>query len=836
MIRIPLPVDDYSMVLAPRWPALGTPGQIAVLTLLGLGPVLLVFWLYRHELRLVRRLTAVALLGLRLATVAILWLLVALQPVVVRATTEELPGRVIVAVDRSASMDIPDPQRTVGDKLHLARALGLPDSEDPETACREVDRLTRTEVARRLLGPDGKRLLQRLQGHHQVELVGFHQEILEGAPERLAELFRAAGDGGKKAAGTDLNLALARALLAPSAGQGPVRGVVLLTDGQHNRGGSPIRKAEELGKQKIPVFAIPLGAPEAPPDIILTEVRGPANVFKGTEASITAHVQVNGLPAQTINVELRQPGADKQVRTIKHEGKDRTYTVTFQVAMDQPGPQTLEINARPADAHTREISTANNRRATLIRVVDSRASVLLIDGEARWEFHYLANALRRDKTVALDTVVFSQPRLGVIPETELAQAGNPRRALPSLNKSGADDPLRKYDCILVGDVSPAQLPLVDRQRLERYVADRGGTLILLAGARHMPLDFVGLRGAAGGSDPLAKMLPIEAQGASTSETGFTISLTTEGAATAYLQMAPEAEANVRRWAELPPHFWAVAGRAKPAAASLAYLAGPAAKGGETAERSRALIATHSYGLGRVLYIGLGSTWRWRYKVGDLYHHRFWGQVVRWAAGDQLLPAGNKYVRFGSRQPVYRSAQEVEVAARLEDAAGPLPPGAEASARIFRQGAGGQEAAVVPLAAVPAQPRLLQGKLSALPPGQYRIELSIPALADKLKATEKSATNLRRDTFTVLPPEDQEMFQLATNWPLLEALAAKSGGRVIRPEETDRLLELLDERVVQHTQREEQRLWQDRPLAWWVLGLFLALLTLEWGGRKLAGLP
>ena len=43
---------------------------------------------------------------------------------------------------------------------------------------------------------------------------------------------------------------------------------------------------------------------------------------------------------------------------------------------------------------------------------DARAEVLLVDGEARWEFRYLRNALARDPRVALEAVVFRQPGAG----------------------------------------------------------------------------------------------------------------------------------------------------------------------------------------------------------------------------------------------------------------------------------------------------------------------------------------------------------------------------------------------------------------------------------------
>ena len=49
------------------------------------------------------------------------------------------------------------------------------------------------------------------------------------------------------------------------------------------------------------------------------------------------------------------------------------------------------------------------------------------------------------------------------------------------------------------------------------------------------------------------------------------------------------------------------------------------------EEQRALFVRHTYGFGQVFYVGLDSTWRWRYRIGDLYHHRFWSQAIRWAA-------------------------------------------------------------------------------------------------------------------------------------------------------------------------------------------------------------
>jgi hypothetical protein len=901
MFRITLPFTDWSLLLSPRWGDLAPGTQIALLALLGLIPVALVVWLYRYEMRLIRRATALLFLGLRLLVIALLWCVVGLQPVLARYTTEELPGRVLIAVDQSGSMNVPDPQRPRLDKLRLARALNLKVEgttpaqldawighyqekgelsaptwvspgevrDDParrrqladerraahDKLCAAVDQLTRAEIARWLLAADGAGLLARFADKHKVELIGFDREVWEIKPKQANEQLKGkAGAERPGAAFTDLRAPLLHALERSGPDQGRTLGLILLTDGQHNLGPSPVKKAGDLGKLGVPVYPVALGAQQAPPDVAVLEVKAPANVFKDVDAAVEAHFKVSGLPAQELIVELHQgkdPPAAEHVKRVQHDGKDRVYTIPFQVRMDKVGTQALEVKVRPTLKGTKEINEENNRRTAVVRVASDRAKVLVVDGEARWEFHYLINALRRDRSMEPEAVVFVQPRVGQIPEAELEKLGNPRVALPRPEEGkDAVDPLLKYDCIVLGDVSPDRLTAEDRRRLEKYVADRGGTLVLLAGKRYMPLAFRP-EGAAGEDDPLLKMLPVERPRAVSPLKGFPITLSHEGRLTPFLQMDSTPEESARRWAEFPRHYWGLVGRPKPGAVALAYVAedfrSPEEveadkKDRDNLEKAQALVVRQNYGFGRVLLVGVDSTWRLRYKVGDVYHHRLWGQLVRWAASDKLLPGGNRYVRFGSRDPVYRQGKEAAVVVRLEDEVPPLPPGAVAAVRIFRRGADGKEeaAALVELQRSERQPRILEGEVRDLPPGQYRIEPYIPSLADKLKEPGEGGSpeepGQRRDVFTVLPSDGGEMVELATNWTLLRAVATAGKGEVVTPEDAGRLVELLTRRVETRERRDEERLWQDPPLVWVLLGAFLFLLTLEWGGRKLAGLP
>src|SRR5262245_29280899 len=124
MYRISLPFTDSTLQLFPRWAEWSLPWQLLLLVACVL-PVVMVLGLYRYELRLVDRSVALGLLGLRLFVILLLLLVITLQPVAARPVIEEKPGRVLIAVDRSGSMDIPDPQRPAKDKLRLARAFRL---------------------------------------------------------------------------------------------------------------------------------------------------------------------------------------------------------------------------------------------------------------------------------------------------------------------------------------------------------------------------------------------------------------------------------------------------------------------------------------------------------------------------------------------------------------------------------------------------------------------------------------------------------------------------------------------------------------------------------------
>src|SRR5437660_5833004 len=195
MLRIDLPFSDAALLLQPRFAESSLALQILA-AIVGLLPLVLVAWLYRTELRLVRPMVARGLVVLRLSVVGLVLVLIGFQPVFARTVTQTVPGRVVVAMDRSDSMGVTDPQRPLAEKLKLVRVLRLvsdicddkkldawirdaeqtgqvnwpvgggatPDAERQQfdQVVRRAEDLTRAQIARRLLTGDGVDLLQSL--------------------------------------------------------------------------------------------------------------------------------------------------------------------------------------------------------------------------------------------------------------------------------------------------------------------------------------------------------------------------------------------------------------------------------------------------------------------------------------------------------------------------------------------------------------------------------------------------------------------------------------------------------------------------------------------------
>ncbi|HEY2158831.1 MAG TPA: hypothetical protein VGH33_24580, partial [Isosphaeraceae bacterium] len=428
---------------------------------------------------------------------------------------------------------------------------------------------------------------------------------------------------------------------------------------------------------------------------------------------------------------------------------------------------------------------------------------------------YLRDALARDPRVALDAIVLHPP-----PTIGTAEATYPS-TLPSRPAAPTEpDPINRFDAIVVGDLD---LTPETWARLESFAGERGGTLVIVAGPGRWPAE-------SGKSDATRALLPVTdlrrldpdpsddpahpslPPGAVVAPVPSSLD---EASAWPMLRLGADVEASRAAWSGLPRLPWSLAGRPKPGATALVA---------PNKDDDSAVIAAMPYGLGKVLWIGTDGTWRWRYRAGDAIHHRFWGQVVRWASSGKL-GAGNKIVRFGPTSPRARSGEGIKIQARIAEGVPDVGPDFLIAARVVRSGGKmGEASAVVPLRTVAGRPRLFEGTAPGLPEGSYAITLDAPALA--------GADPIGEASLTVAPRETSERVELAADRDALDRLASATGGKVFTPESAGEIPALLKSKVKTTTRVEETPLW-DSPVA---LFVFLGIVGAEWVLRKRVGLP
>jgi hypothetical protein len=229
-----------------------------------------------------------------------------------------------------------------------------------------------------------------------------------------------------------------------------------------------------------------------------------------------------------------------------------------------------------------------------------------------------------------------------------------------------------------------------------------------------------------------------------------------------------------------------------------------------------LIATHHFGKGEVLFIGVEETWRWRDGTADRLTARFWGTfAVQLGLPHLLGNARRSQLDLERGDPVL--GRQGAVKARLLDPKyEPLTRQRVKAVLVNMETRAERE---VPLERVPAQPGEYRAMLPNDAPGKH--ELRIPSG----EGVEAAVLPFRVE----LPPR-HEMLQVGLADEALAGMASASGGRFHREESLHTLPDAIEGASHFFTERREVLLWG--PLA---MALFILLITAEWVVRKFSNL-
>ncbi|MCD4826137.1 MAG: hypothetical protein K8S55_16220 [Phycisphaerae bacterium] len=856
---------------------------------------------YRREGQTPRR-TKGILAGIRILVI-LLVVTILFQPAIIITATETLYSSVLLLIDDSMSMSYRDNYnhgKSDDVRKRLAKKLAVTEAELAD--------MTRSEILVRQLGGKDS-VLGRLNEHHPIEILKFstdrpgresYTNLLGAMPLGSGKVKAPAESADKSpaapavtakkqpdpsavsslldrltAAGYATNHSAAlRGTLERFQGR-RIGAVVLISDGQPTNEDAAERLAAAMEYAgPVPRYAVMYGDPTPPKNLTIAALRMPRQVransnttaevvlanrnLKGDSADVCIYRRKAG-ESWPKNLQSTKPLAHKVVKLLA----DKPGAAS--VAGQSRGSQSVKIEFKPpagqlgeyvyralVKKRADELTGEDNFADAFVKVSDNKIRILLISGDAGWEFRYIRNYFLRQPDLYrlsiwqqnADEEVNQSSSTGMkltrLPRTlkEMIDTGEtktPAAAPSALKKdkkadAGKDGKEKKpgkktkppvetippgYDVVILYDPTPKSggFDKTFIKNLYDYVTiHRGGLCYITSNKNTAEI----LKDPA--AKPLADLLPVTLTENpidvsriihETRPKAWPIRLTGYGVDHPITRLEGQGQANRNLWDALPGIYWshAVAWK-KPAARVLAEHSSPDRK---TRGRSQPepLIAVHTVGSGRVLYMGFDETWRWRFIESGFYHRRFWGNVVRY-----LAPLNARQVVIATGGDRFGAGDKITVEVEAFDSEfKPLTD------------------PIFPLKMIDAKTgQVREHTLKAIKgkPGRYKATIIAAATGTYILTCDEKIAN--RDRVAAR--------QIVIELPRAEACRTEADSRTmqtfasrkdyfLRADQIDQLAELIPSEPLHRKEKFLHPLW-DTPLAWL---LIVILLTVEWIVRK-----
>lgn len=591
--------------------------------------------------------------------------------------------------------------------------------------------------------------------------------------------------------GTDLN----EPLLEVAARVNQLLGIVLISDGDWNQGKPPVEAASRLRTKGVPVFTVASGSATRLPDLELVSVDLPTFGTAGKVVRIPFTVD-SSLPREFLTtVSLKTSDGETLTKDVRIAPMGRTTdAINWKPQVTGDYSVTLTI-----PKHADETIPGNNEQSAPIAIREEKLKVLLVESYPRWEYRYLRNALSRDPGVDVSCLLF-HPGLDKV-------GGGSKDYIKAFPEAIED--LSQYDVVFLGDVGLEDGQLTEEQcdLVKGLVEHQASGLVFMPGWQGRQFSLL--------ETSLKELCPVildEAQlGGWGSRTPGHFELTERGRSSLLTKLADTSQENVQVWEDLPGFQWyAPVIRAKAGCEVLAVHGEMSNKYGRLP-----LLATRTYGAGKVLFMGTDGAWRWRKGVEDKYHYRFWGQVVRWMAYQRNMAKGETMrLYYTPDQPEMR--RTLTFHAHVMDNGGePLAKG-DVTARII---APSGKSDTIRLTAEGDRWGVFEGRFVPTEPGKHDVTL----------ACRQTGATLQANFFV----QGQQIEQVGkpARPEVLQELSMVSRGQSVRPEEIDQVIAALADLPMPPPSVRRLQLWS-HPLTF---ALIVLLLGIFWVWRKAVGL-
>ena len=440
-------------------------------------------------------------------------------------------------------------------------------------------------------------LASALKGRYQLHWFAF-DDTARPIDEGKLKTLKAAGTSTQFAPSIEAAYNQVRAL-----GKYPQR-LLLVSDGRDRGQGDPVETARRfgLGVDVLAPAAVKTGTTLA---IQIGAVQSARRVLLGSDTIFRVTLDAPQTASKDRPLVVRVTEDGKKILdhpTVLKAGRTE-QTLEFSYRPTTPGLKQYEFQLTAgADPSAKPYPLA-------VQVIDSKYEVLILEDRWRWEYKYLHRLFEDDPSFRFSALL---NRGG----GAFVQFGSPDRRVNLIGFPQSRADLEGFDTFVLGDVDPAKWPRGLANDLARLVAEEGRSLVVVAGP--------GLANLLEAPE-LHAILPVELTPDSGKpvEGPIDVRMRSDGANSAFFfQLRGNEAQNLTPLDQVYPAL-----RKRPGATVLLEAAKHRTPYGNTI-----VIAEHTVGRGRVLFLGTDTFWKWHTLAatndGPTPYSIFWQQAFR----------------------------------------------------------------------------------------------------------------------------------------------------------------------------------------------------------------
>ncbi len=563
-------------------------------------------------------------------------------------------------------------------------------------------------------------------------------------------------------------------------------GIVLLSDGNYNQGGNPIRYASEIG---VPIYSIGIGSNETKPDLALTDIDANPFAYVGEPTPITMTVRSLGFGEQKTALTLRneQSTISSQIITIPPSPSEIQIPIRY--SPDSPGRQKLSIELNPI---ANEQTLENNKRTFYVDVLKSHLQVLLLAGKASPDISFLRRHLSASERYKVHSIVekgdgtfYRMPATSSLPEH-----------------------LQDVDLFVLYDFPTNKTAPDLLNRLRVAVQTQAKPVLFVLGRETAPQRL----------GDLEQFLPVMAKSQNANEIQVYPLLSPLAQSHPVTQIGAERGSLAASWSQLPPVFTSnVFNQYWPNSEILVYAIPANAPAARKDENKKPLLLVRSNGPQKSAALLAYGIWRWdllMWGIGnaDDMFSQLINNLVRWIESTKA----DELVRVEIEKTNFHYGEPVEI--KIEVFNDKRMPISDADVKILLRHQTAQDELLAT--------RIGDGKynLTVHPeqPGDYIVSAIAQEGSRKLGET---------DVLFSIGEYSKELTDLRIQEALLRSISESSGGKYISPDSLSDLTWAIGGEAKAISESKEIEVWND-PLT---LIAIVLLLSAEWFVRKRKGM-